>query len=88
MKNLLEYILVHIVLHPEAVRVEESLGETEDIYTLHVDPEDIGRVIGRSGNVINSIRSLAKVRAMIENRRVRVIVHEADRPTPSTEPEV
>lgn len=87
MKNLLEYILVHIVMHPEAVKVEETLGETEDLYTLHVDPEDVGRVIGRAGNVINSIRSVAKVRAMIENRRIRIVLFEADRQAPAVQAE-
>ena len=87
MKNLLEYILVHIVLHPESVQVEEALGEGEDLYTLHVHPEDVGRVIGRSGNVINSIRSVAKVRAMIENRRIRIVLHETDRPAETTQTE-
>lgn len=76
MKNLLEFILNHLVDHPEDVRVEEV--ETEDgmEYILHVNPEDMGRVIGKSGRVIQSIRNLAKVRAVKEQIRAHVTLAE------------
>jgi predicted RNA-binding protein YlqC (UPF0109 family) len=79
MKNLLEFILIHIVTFPDDVRVDESEGEGETVYTITVNPEDLGRVIGKRGNIIQSIRSIAKVRAMKEHKRIRVIVDEGDR---------
>lgn len=76
MKNLLEFLLIHIVNHPEDVAVEEVLGENEDLYLISVHAEDVGRVIGKSGNVIQAIRSIAKVRAMKEHRKIRITLKE------------
>lgn len=76
MKNLLEFILIHIVTYPDDVRVDEKEGEGESVYTITVNPEDLGRVIGRRGNIIQSIRSIAKVRAMKEHKRIRVMIDE------------
>lgn len=76
MKNLLEYILIHIVQNPDQVLVEESQTDDTDLYTITVHPDDMGRVIGKGGNVIQAIRTLARIRAMKEGRRVRIEVRE------------
>jgi predicted RNA-binding protein YlqC (UPF0109 family) len=78
MRNLLEYILVHIVLHPDDVRIDESENEGRFEFVIHVHPEDVGRVIGRSGRTIEAIRSIAKVRAMKDNIMVNVKVASDD----------
>lgn len=78
MRNLLEYILVHIVLHPDDVRIDETENEGRFEFVIHVHPEDVGRVIGRSGRTIEAIRSIAKVRAMKDNIMVNVKVASDD----------
>lgn len=70
MKNLLEYLLIHLVNFPEDVVVEENETERGFEYQLKVNPEDMGRVIGKKGAVIEAIRSIAKVRAVKEGIRV------------------
>lgn len=69
MKNLLEFILVNLVDHPEDVRVEVEVGERETTYLLSVHPDDMGKVIGKKGSVINSIRQIAKIRGIKEGIR-------------------
>ncbi|MCB9801169.1 MAG: KH domain-containing protein [Pseudomonadales bacterium] len=66
MKNLIEYILIHLVEHPEEVKVVESEDDRGAVYTIHVHKDDIGRVIGKGGSVIQSIRNIGKIRAVKE----------------------
>lgn len=66
MKNLIEYILIHLVEHPEDVNVVESEDDRGAVYTIHVHKDDIGRVIGKGGSVIQSIRNIGKIRAIKE----------------------
>lgn len=82
MKNLLEFILIHLVDHPEDVKVEEVQQEHGTDYILHVHPEDMGKVIGKKGSLINSIRNIAKIRAAKENIQPHIILAE-----PESEPE-
>ena len=77
MKNLLEYIIIHLVQHPEDVTIEERAEEDGSVeFLVTVNAEDRGRVIGRHGNVIQAIRSIAKVRAVKEQIRVRITLVE------------
>lgn len=74
MKNLLEYILIHLVQYPEDVKIDETEDERGFLYTIHVNPEDVGRVIGKGGAVIHSIRNIGKIRAIKEGIRARITI--------------
>jgi uncharacterized protein len=76
MKNLLEFILIHLVEHPEEVKVEESQDEHGHLYTLHVHQDDIGRVIGKGGSVIHAIRNIGKIRAVKEGISAHITLAE------------
>lgn len=60
-QDLVEYIVKALADKPEAVSVSEIEGETSIVLELRVAPEDMGRMIGREGRTINSMRSLARV---------------------------
>lgn len=74
MKNLIEFILIHIVTHPEDVHVEEATDDGGNFYSITVHPDDVGRVIGKSGSVIHALRTICKVRAVKEGSRVRLTI--------------
>jgi predicted RNA-binding protein YlqC (UPF0109 family) len=70
MKELVEYIAKSLVDNPAAVEVTEIEGGTSVILELKVAQEDMGRVIGRSGRVANAIRTLLRVLAAKQGKRV------------------
>jgi predicted RNA-binding protein YlqC (UPF0109 family) len=70
MKELVEYIAKSLVDDPSQVRVNEIQGATSIILELHVAPEDMGRVIGKQGRVANAIRTLLRVLAAKQGKRV------------------
>lgn len=78
MKDLLNLILQNITTHPEDVKLLESEEDGRTVYTISVHPEDMGRVIGKSGKVIKAIRSLAHVIAIRKDEHYRINVAEVD----------
>lgn len=76
MKSLLEFILLRMVEHPEDLEINEVEEMGLTVFKLKLHPDDIGRVIGRGGNVIKAIRKLAQVRAVKDHLRVRVVLQE------------
>jgi predicted RNA-binding protein YlqC (UPF0109 family) len=72
MKDLLELILKNIVTNPDAIEITVGQEEDREVYTIKVDPADMGRVIGKSGKVIKAIRALAHVVAIRQNKRFRI----------------
>lgn len=76
MEELLQIILKNITTHPDEVQISTDTQEGIIVYTITVNEEDMGRVIGKSGKVIRAIRSLAHVIGIRKNERYRVNVAE------------
>ena len=72
----LEHLVKGIVDHPDEVQVTTRETQRGDILESHVHPEDLGRVIGRSGRTAKALRTL--VNSLAEGRRVRVDVVDTD----------
>ncbi|MDO5047911.1 MAG: KH domain-containing protein [Anaerococcus sp.] len=72
MKNLVELIVKELVDNKEAVRIEEKSEGGEVDILIHVADEDKGRVIGLRGNIINSIRAIARAAAIKEDVKVNI----------------
>ena len=79
MKNLLEYILIHLVQYPEDVVIEEQTDEQGSLFIIHVNKEDIGRVIGKGGSVIHSIRNIGRIRSIKEGIRAHITIADGDK---------
>ncbi len=77
MQSLLEFILLRLIDHPEDLEITQVEEMGYSVYKIKLHPDDIGRVIGRAGNVIRAIRKLAQVRAVKDHLRVRVVIDEA-----------
>lgn len=72
MKELLEYIVKQIVSKPEEVEVSETTSENNVDLVVKVAEDDLGAVIGKSGKVANSIRSVVRTSAKKFNKRVNI----------------
>jgi len=70
--ELVEYIAKALVDHPENVVVNQIEGEQSVILELKVDPEDMGKVIGKQGRIAKAIRTVVKAAAAKEGKRVVV----------------
>jgi predicted RNA-binding protein YlqC (UPF0109 family) len=70
MKELVEFIAKSLVDDPTQVQVSEIGGVNSIIIELHVSPTDMGRIIGRGGRVANAMRTLIRVLAAKEGKRV------------------
>ena len=80
MKEFVEYLIKTITRHPEAVSIEEKqLDKTYILLEVTVHPEDMGLVIGHRGRTIQSVRELAKAKAIQEKIKVDVELVEPDR---------
>lgn len=76
MKDLLEFLVKSIVAKPESVSVSEEESEGMTRYLISTDKEDVGKVIGKSGQTIKAIRQLLRLRAIKENKFVDVTLAE------------
>lgn len=77
-KELVAYVAKRLADRPDAVHVTETTGEVAVLIELHVDAEDMGRLIGRKGRTINAIRSVARVLGGKMEKRVEVEIMEAE----------
>jgi predicted RNA-binding protein YlqC (UPF0109 family) len=73
MKEVIEFIARNLVDHPDEVSLEEVDKENSIMIRLRVNPEDIGKVVGRNGRTAQSMRTLLSAmgartgkRAMLE----------------------
>ncbi len=61
--ELVGFLVQGLVDHPDEVEVEEFVDKAGTLYGVRVHPDDVGRVIGREGRVVNALRNLAKASA-------------------------
>ena len=76
MKELLQTIVESLVTKPEAIEISETAGETMTIFELRVAKEDLGRVIGREGHTVQSIRTILHAVAARNSRKVTLEIVE------------
>ncbi len=76
MYDLVHYIISNLVSKPEEVKIEQTQNDLGINFVLSVNPDDMGIVIGKSGQTIKAIRKLLLIRAISENTRVNLEIKE------------
>lgn len=89
-QEFVEYVVKALVEKPESVEVKRSLDQKGVFLELSLDPEDVGKVIGKKGATINAIRSLLRVLGAKYDARysLKVIEPEGYRRSESADEEV
>lgn len=72
----LDYTVRALVDNPDAVVITRGVDEMGVLLTLTVAPDDMGKIIGRDGNIAKALRTLLRVVGMKHNARVNLKINE------------
>lgn len=72
----LEYVVKALVDNPDQVVITRSVDEMGVLLTLTVNADDMGKIIGRDGNIAKALRTLLRVVGMKHNARVNLKINE------------
>ena len=73
-----ENVVKALVEHPDEVKAERSVDEMGVLLTLHINPADMGQVIGRSGRTARALRTLLRIVGAKHNARVNLKIYEPE----------
>ncbi len=86
-QQFLEQLVKALVDHPESVKINRTVDEMGVLLTLDVHAQDMGKIIGRSGNTAKAIRTLLRVVGMKNEARVNLKINEPEGGTRSMAPQ-
>src|SRR5213595_3317589 len=79
-QQFIEYVVKSLVGKPEAVHIDRRIDEKGVLLELTVDPEDLGRVIGKRGATAQSLRTLLRALGTKNEARYNLKIVDVDRP--------
>jgi predicted RNA-binding protein YlqC (UPF0109 family) len=84
-QQFIEYIVKSLVGNPDAVKIERRIDEKGVLLELTVDPEDLGRVIGKRGATAQSLRTLLRALGTKNDARYNLKIVDNGEPRPPRE---
>lgn len=80
-QQFVEYVVKSLVEHPDDVTVERVIDEKGVLLTLTVNPDDLGRVIGKRGATAQSLRTLLRALGTKNDARynLKIVNNDNDR---------
>lgn len=81
-QQFIEYIVKSLVGNPDAVKIERRIDEKGVLLELTVDPEDLGRVIGKRGATAQSLRTLLRALGTKNDARYNLKIVDVGGPRP------
>lgn len=70
LKELIELMIKGIVENPDKVKINQIVGEKTSVFEIKADPDDIGKIIGKQGRNIKSIRTIINAASQRDSKRV------------------
>lgn len=77
-QQFLEYVVKALVDNPNDVKISRVVDEMGVLLTLSVNKDDMGKVIGRSGQTAKAIRTVLRVVGMKNDARVNLKIEEPE----------
>lgn len=84
-QQFIEFVVKSLVNNPEAVKIERTIDEKGVLLELTVDPEDLGRVIGKRGATAQSLRTLLRALGTKNEARYNLKIVDNGEPRPPRE---
>ncbi len=75
-QQFLDQVIKALVDHPNDIQINRTVDEMGVLLTLTVHPDDMGKIIGRDGNIAKALRTLLRVVGMKHNARVNLKINE------------
>lgn len=72
----LTHVTANLVDHKDAIKVDRVVDDKGVLLTLHVHPEDMGKVIGREGATAHAIRTVLRGKGRKMNAHISVKIAE------------
>jgi predicted RNA-binding protein YlqC (UPF0109 family) len=73
-KSFVEQLVRNVVEHPDEIEIEEEEDHHTRTYYVRCNPDDVGKIIGKSGRVISTIRLVVSAVASKQRERAYVRV--------------
>ncbi len=73
-----EFVVKALVDNPDDVKTERTVDEMGVLITLHINPNDMGQVIGRMGQTAKALRTLLRVVGAKHKARVNLKIYEPE----------
>ncbi len=86
-QEFLELLVKSIVDHPEDVKVDRKIDERGVLLSLHVNPQDMGKIVGRQGSTAKAIRTLLRIVGIKNDARVNLRIEEPENASSESESE-
>ncbi len=77
-QEFIEHVVKALVNNPNDVKVDRTTDDMGVLLTLHVNPSDMGYVIGREGNTAKALRLLLKIIGAKNNARINLKIYEPE----------
>lgn len=87
-QQFIEFIVKSLVSKPDNVHIDRTIDEKGVLLELTVDPEDLGRVIGKRGATAQSLRTLLRALGTKNDARYNLKIVDNGEPKPAREEKV
>ena len=77
-QQFLDYVVKALVDNPNDVKINRTVDEMGVLLTLSVNKDDMGKIIGRSGQTAKAIRTVLRIVGMKNDARVNLKIEEPE----------